>query len=91
MKEEEGDKKMKEEKIKLSNDDKDKLAELYHRAQTTPVIAFDSAAARAGEDMATLAWNSMRKFMDELGKKYGYNPAVCAINTETGEVKEVKK
>ena len=29
--------------------------------------------------------------MDKLGKKYGFNPATCAINTMTGEVKQVEK
>ena len=85
MKKEE-DKQMKEEEIKLTNDDKDKLAELYHKAQTTPVVFVGDC-----EDMATLAWNSVRKFMDVLGKKYGFNPAVCAINTVTGEVREVER
>ena len=82
---------MEKKKVRLNNSDREKLAELYNRAQTTPVIAFNLGAARAGENMATLAWNSVWKFMDVLGKKYGFNPTVCAINTVTGEVREVKE
>lgn len=75
---------MKEEKIKLSDEDRQELAELYHRAQTTPVIITGFGT----EDQATLAWNSVRKFMDVLGKKYGFDPTVYSINTETGEIKK---
>lgn len=77
---------MKDEIIKINKDDREKLAEIYHKAQTTPVISFGIC-----EDMATLAWNRVRNFMDKLGKKYGFNPATCAINTMTGEVKQVEK
>lgn len=75
--------------IILSKDDKEKLAELYHKAQTTPVIAFNLEAAVGGEDMSTLAWNHVREFMDILGKKYVFNPGTCTINSITGEVREV--
>ena len=69
-------------KIKLIEEDRKKLAELYHKAQTTPVIFFGADA-----DLATIAWNSVRKFADKLGVKYGFDPSGCAINTKTGEVK----
>ncbi|MCK4526322.1 hypothetical protein KAW18_03025 [candidate division WOR-3 bacterium] len=73
---------MKEE-IKLSKDDREKLAELYQKAQTTPVIFVGGC-----EDMVTIAWNSVRKFMDKLGEKYDFDPSIYSINTETGEVKK---
>ena len=70
--------------IKLSEEDRLKLAELYHRAQITPVIIIGFGA----EDQATLTWNRARKFMDELGKKYNFDPSIYSINTETGEIKK---
>ena len=75
---------MKEEKIKLNNEDREELAELYRKAQVTPVIITGFGV----EDQATLAWNSVRKFMDKLGKKYGFDPSVYSINTETGRIKK---
>lgn len=39
-----------------------------------------------GRDLASLAWDQVRAKMDELGKKYGYNPKTVQINQETGEV-----
>ena len=70
-------------KIVLNADDRKELAKLYQKAQTTPVIFFGDCS-----DMATIAWNRMRKFMDTLGEKYDFDPSVYSINTETGEVKK---
>ena len=74
---------MNEKKIILNNEDRKELAELYHKAQTTSVIFVSGC-----EDMATIAWNSMRKFMDKLGEKYGFDPSIYSINSITGEVKK---
>ena len=76
--------------IKLNRKDRHRLAELYRWAQTTPVIAFNLEAACRGEDQATLAWNNVRKFMDELGKEYGFDPATSSINSNTGEVQDLE-
>lgn len=70
--------------IKLNNEDREKLAELYHKAQITPVIITGFGTT----DQATLAWDRVRKFMDKLGEKYGFDPAIYSINTETGEIKK---
>jgi len=89
--------KMAEEKpIKLSDEDRKRLVELYRTAQTTPMIALSSKDALEGRDLATSAWNDVRTFMDSLGKKYGFNSVISAIDPETGIVskrlkKEVKK
>ena len=71
-------------KIKLNEDDRKELAELYRKAQVTPVIITGFGAT----DQATLAWNRVRKFMDKLGEKYGFDPSDYSINTETGEIKK---
>ena len=65
--------------IKLNEEDRKKLTELYQTAHTTP------------EDMASIAWDNVRKCMDKLGKKYGYNPAICTIGSKTGIAKEVQQ
>lgn len=70
--------------IKLNEEDRQKLVKLYHKAQITPVIIIGFGI----EDQATLAWNRVRKFMDELGKRYGFDPSVYSINTETGKIKK---
>ena len=38
--------------------------------------------------LTTHVLNELWEFFGELGKKYGFDPDVCAINTKTGEVKE---
>jgi hypothetical protein len=72
--------------IKLSNEDREKLAKLYKTAETTPVIAFTCQDMAEGRDFASLAWNDVRNFMDELGKKYGFDPKKVAISRATGVV-----
>lgn len=70
--------------MKITEKENKKLQDLYKIAQTTPVITM-----KVGEkDWATEAWDRVRDYMDELGKKYGYNPATNAIDPKTGEVRE---
>ena len=74
-------------KIKLNEEERKALADLYRKAQTTPVIFFGDY-----KDMATIAWNSVRKFMDKLGEKYDFVPSsISSINSKTGIVKYRKK
>ena len=70
-------------KIKLNEEERKALADLYRKAQTTPVIFFGDY-----KDMATIAWNSVRKFMDKLGEKYDFVPSIYSINSKTGEIKK---
>jgi len=72
--------------VTLSEEDRKELVELYHEAQTTPVIGVSVDQMIKGRDMASLAWDRVREKMDELGKKYGYNPKNVQIKQETGEV-----
>ena len=74
----------------LKDKDREKVAELYKRTQA-PVMFFNSAAALAGRDPVSLAFKEYREFLDKLGKEYGFNPAECTINTETGEVRKVEE
>jgi len=69
--------------IKLSEEDRQELVKLYARARTTPVIKMSTL----GPSWADQAWDDVRRKMDELGKKYGFNPKeMKGINPKTGEV-----
>lgn len=70
--------------IVLNNEDRKELAELYRKAQVTPVIITGFGTT----DQATLAWDRVRKFMDKLGEKYGFDPSIYSINSITGEIKK---
>ena len=67
----------------ISQEDYEKLLELYKSAQTTPMIKFSSDPNE--KDQATLAYDKVREFQQELGKKYNYDWEKHAINGE-GEV-----
>ena len=41
--------------------------------------------------LMTPVLNELWEFFGKLGKKYGFDPDVCVINTETGEVKNVEE
>lgn len=77
-------------KIKINKEDRQKLAELYQTAQTTPMIAPDLGAALRGKDLATIAWDKVRDFANVLGYKYNFDPKNSSINRKTGEVMDLK-
>ena len=52
---------------------------MYKAAQKTPVIKVTSDPNE--KDLSTMAWDAVRDKMDELGKKYGYDPRNSAINS----------
>ena len=69
--------------IKISDEEREELVELYKTAQNTPHM-------RLGFDMpfwSTQAWNRVREKMKDLGDKYGYDPEKNMIDPNTGEVK----
>jgi len=70
----------------LTKEERKELVKLYHEAMTTPMITMSVQAGIEGRDWATQAWNRVRAKMDELGKKYGYDPKAAEINKKTGEV-----
>ena len=70
--------------VKLDEVDRKKLVEMYATAQRTPVITLGYGMT----DFATQAWNEVRAFMQELGKKYGFDPGyIKGIDANTGEIK----
>jgi hypothetical protein len=74
---------MSDKKIVLSEKDRKELAELYHKAEQTPVIKMSMSSP----SWADQAWEEVRTKMDELGKKYGFDPEkMKGISNKTGEV-----
>ena len=73
-------------KITLNKTDKKELVDLYREAELTPVIGFSVADMINGRDLSSLAWNRVRRKMDELGEKYGYDSQTHSIDVRTGEV-----
>src|SRR3990167_8435038 len=63
---------------KLDESDLKKLIDLHQRATNTPCIKLSSNPNE--KDFATLAWDDVRDFQIELGKKYGYDWQKVAIN-----------
>ncbi len=65
--------------VTLSAEEHAKLVELYERAWATPVLVF----GQHGENTADSAWNDVRRYMDELGRKYGYEPKRARIGMDS--------
>ena len=70
--------------IKLSEEDRKELAELYTRMLNTPVI---SLTGRGEDSWQEQARRGVCRKLDELGKKYNFNPRkMKGIDAKTGEV-----
>lgn len=59
------------------------MLKLHKNAQETPMIKFTSDPTE--KDMSAKAWDAVREFQQEMGKKYGYQWDHVVINPE-GEV-----
>ena len=70
----------------ISQNDLEKLLELHKSAQTTPMIKFSSDPKE--KDLSTLAWDVLRDFQIELGKKYQYDWEKIAIDRK-GEIIQI--
>ena len=72
-------------KVKLTSEEHSRLMELYQKARNTPMIAMTTQDALSGKDWATQAWDEVRAYMDELGKRYGYIPQTAQISPKSPE------
>jgi len=69
--------------MKLEEEDKNRLLELYRSAESTPVITFGVGQ----KSFAESAWDMVRAKFKELGEKYSFDPKdIKGIDPETGEV-----
>ena len=75
--------------FKLTDEEHKKMIELHDRALNTPVIVLGKTMTTP--DLATTAWNEVRAYMDELGKKYGYDPKTAIISKDSPQFEAEKK
>ena len=64
-------------KVELSDEDRKHLVELFKKAEATPGMAPLSFRH---------AWGEVRKEIDRLGEKYGFDPTKVKVDAKTGEV-----
>lgn len=75
--------------MQVTREECDKLQALYKRAGETPMIKFTSNPEE--KDLSRLAWDDVRDYYDELGKKYNFDPSKQAINPKTLEIVDIPK
>ncbi len=67
--------------FKLTEEEHKRVVELYNTAQNTPVITMGLDQKSFSET----AWDDVRRYMDELAKRYGYDPATGQISMDSPE------
>ncbi len=80
-------------KIKLNDDEYDNLLKLYQGALdalTQSTLSGGGNSLVGNTYNKHKAWHSVQEYMNELGKKYGYDPEKYVINKNTKELEEYK-
>ncbi len=78
-------------KIKLNDDEFNKISKLY---QTALDASSQSTLSSGGSSLdgniqnKQKAWHDVQNYMNELGKKYGYDPEKYVINKNTKELEK---
>jgi hypothetical protein len=73
--------------IILTKEELTKLLELTNAAKNTPVIYVGVDVGPGSNSWADDAWDAVREYWRELGKKYNFDPeSVRGISSKTGEV-----
>jgi hypothetical protein len=78
-------------KIKLNDEEFNKILNLY---QTALEASSQSTLTSGGSSIACnpqhkeKAWHDVQEYMNELGRKYGYDPEKYVINKNTKELEE---
>jgi len=78
-------------KIKLNDDEFNKILKLYQIAlNATSKASLSSGGSSISGNIKDkdIAWYNLQKYMNELGKKYGFNPKEYIINKNTKELEE---
>jgi hypothetical protein len=73
--------------MKIAEEEYKELMRLYKEAQETPVVALSTEELLTRGSWSDQAWNRVREYMDELGRKYSYDAAKFAIGKD-GELIE---
>lgn len=67
--------------MKITEKERKELVILYNNARNTPVIKMVNTC------LSENAWYNVRRKLDELGRKYKFNPEeIAGINPKTGEI-----
>lgn len=80
-------------KIKLNDDEFDNLLKLYQGAldaSTQSTLSGGGSSLVGNTHNKHKAWHNVQEYMNELGKKYGYDPEKYVINKYTKELEEYK-
>jgi hypothetical protein len=75
-------------KIVITEEELQELKELTSQAETVPpVFILPEDSLLHNRDLGSYAWDVVRDYWLELGKKYGFDPRkVKGIDSNTGEV-----
>jgi hypothetical protein len=65
--------------IQLTPAEFKRITELLNTAENTPVIAATVQDGLEGRDFASMAYNDLYAYQEELGKKYNYDPKTHGI------------
>ena len=68
----------------LDEEETKRMLFLHGRAQNTPMIKMTSDPKE--KDFSTLAWDDVREFQIEMGKKHNYDWEKVMVNKENGKV-----
>ncbi len=80
-------------KIKLNDDEFDNLLNLYQGAldaSTQSTLSGGSSSLVDNTNNKHKSWHNVQEYMNELGKKYGYDPEKYVINKNTKELEDYK-
>ena len=80
-------------KIKLNDEEFDKILNLYQaalNASSESTLGSGGSSLTGNISNKHKAWHDVQQYMNELGKKYGYDPEKFVINKNTKELEEYK-
>ncbi len=72
--------------FKLTEEEHEKVVELYKTAQNTPVVLLFGKT-----DLSKEAWDAVRRYMDYLAHKHGYDPETGQISMDSPEFEAEEK
>ncbi len=78
-------------KIKLNDDEFNKISNLYQialDASSQSTLGTGGSSLTGNANHKQKAWHDVQEYMNELGKKYGYDPEKYVINKNTKELEE---
>jgi hypothetical protein len=78
-------------KIKLTNEEFDKILRLYETAldaSSQSTLGSGGSTLGGGPHYKHKAWHDVQEYMNELGRKYGYDPEKYVINKNTKELEK---